>query len=188
MDAQPPLLLLVSTLLLLLFTAVAAVDGLYFHLYRYRLYARPASRTEHHLHTANAALFPVLTWLLFCGQPRGGLLWLAALLAGVTFAIEVWDVLIEPRSRADLGGLTGSEYAMHFLMSGVRWGGLLPLLLSAPPADWALQPTEMLSRPGWMVRVGWSMALPGVAIALLHVLLGLYPGIRIFRQPARTAL
>jgi hypothetical protein len=26
-----------------LFTTIAGVDGLYFHLYRYRLYARPAS-------------------------------------------------------------------------------------------------------------------------------------------------
>ncbi|MBP8196847.1 MAG: hypothetical protein KAY55_06715, partial [Deltaproteobacteria bacterium] len=42
---------------LLLFTTIAGVDGLYFHLYRYRLYARPASLYEHKLHTVNAVLF-----------------------------------------------------------------------------------------------------------------------------------
>ena len=42
---------------LALFAAVGAYDGLYLHLWKYRLYAREESRREHALHTAVAFLF-----------------------------------------------------------------------------------------------------------------------------------
>ena len=69
--------LLCAVLCLVLFTTIAGVDGLYFHLYRYRLYARPASRYEHKLHTINAVLFVPQVVLLFCLQVSGLWLWLS---------------------------------------------------------------------------------------------------------------
>ena len=69
--------LLCAVLCLVLSTTIAGVDGLYFHLYRYRLYARPASRYEHKLHTINAVLFVPQVVLLFCLQVSGLWLWLS---------------------------------------------------------------------------------------------------------------
>lgn len=170
--AEAPLLVaLISSLCLLLFTTIAGIDGLYFHLYRYRLYERPASRYEHLLHTINAVLFVPLTALLFCGQPLGLWRWLVAALFLTSLAVEVADVRCEKASRLDLGGLTTSEYLMHFLMSGLRFGCVLPLLCSGPLAVWRVDETALHARSLWMIIVGASIAVPAVFIAVLHVAL-----------------
>src|SRR6185369_8512911 len=67
---------------------LGAVDGLYFHLWKYRLYSRPETRYEHKLHTLRAFLFIPIVWLLF-GKNYGGLLLWAGVLATVA------DLLIE---------------------------------------------------------------------------------------------
>ena len=46
-----------SALLLIAFYALSLVDGLYFHLYAFRLHARPETRREHWAHTGRALLF-----------------------------------------------------------------------------------------------------------------------------------
>lgn len=156
---------------LVLFTAIAGVDGLYFHIYRYRLYLRPQSRYEHRLHTLNAWLFVPLVSLLFCATPTGLFLWLALLLFLASLAIEILDVLCEPASRRDLGGLVASEYLMHFLMSGLRFGAIGPLLTSTPLSDWRLAHSSLGPRPLWMFLLGLYIAGPGVGIAALHLVL-----------------
>lgn len=154
------------------FTVVAAIDGLYFHLMKYRLYRRPASRFEHLLHTWNAVLFVPLTALLFLIAPKGLLLWGALGLFGLTFLIEIADVLSEPKSRRDLGGLTGSEYLMHFLMAGLRVAMVAPLFLQPANGDWRLSATGFDARPLWFVLAGLYIVVPALGIAVLHVVLG----------------
>jgi hypothetical protein len=156
---------------LVIFTVIAGIDGLYFHLYRYRLYRRPQSRYEHRLHTVNALLFVPLVGLLFITAPHGLFLWLALLLFWASLGVEVLDVLCEPQSRRDLGGLIASEYLMHFLMAGLRFGAIVPLLCAAPPGDWLLSSTALGLRPLWLLLCGAYIAGPGLAIAGLHVVL-----------------
>lgn len=163
--------LLSAVLCLVLFTTIAGVDGLYFHLYRYRLYARPASRYEHKLHTINAVLFVPQVVLLFCLQVSGLWLWLSLLLFGATVAVEVTDVLCEEASRRDLGGLTRTEYLMHFLMAGLRFGWVMPLLFGRPSAAWSLVHTALGWNALWLLIAGLSIALPAVVIAAVHVVL-----------------
>src|SRR5438132_1692812 len=101
--APLPLPLIGSAVLMVMFTVIASTDGLYFHLWRYRLYARAASRYEHRLHTTNAAIFPLFTYLLFCVAPGGAYLWLTLALALLTLGVESADVLCERESRRDMG-------------------------------------------------------------------------------------
>ena len=56
---------------------LAAVDGLYIHLWRLRLHARPETRREHWLHTARALLFPPVLLGLFALPTGGVCLWTA---------------------------------------------------------------------------------------------------------------
>ncbi len=163
--------LLCAVLCLVLFTTIAGVDGLYFHLYRYRLYARPASLYEHKLHTINAVLFVPQVVLLFCLQGSGLWMWLSLLLFVATVAVEVTDVLCEEASRRDLGGLTRIEYLMHFLMAGLRFGWVMPLLFGRPAQVWSLAETSLGWSPLWLLLVGASIALPAVVIAAIHVVL-----------------
>lgn len=170
---------------LVLFSAIAGVDGLYFHLYRYRLYRRPQSRYEHRLHTINAVLFVPLTVLLFCLAPRGLFLWLGLLLFLASLGVEILDVLCEPASRRDLGGLLASEYLMHFLMSGLRFGAMVPLLTCASPEDWLAHNTALSLRPLWLFLCGIYIAVPGLGIAVLHLILDLrYANKPASRRPA----
>lgn len=166
----PPSLLFTCAALNIAFTLVAAVDGLYYHLWRYRLYERPESRREHWLHTGNALCFPLLSFLLLSVDPRGALRALALALFLLTLAFESLDVLCERASRASLGGLTPREYLLHFLMAGLRGASLVPLL--ALPG-WALSETALGPRPPWAFCLGLGIAVPGLAVAALHVWLGL---------------
>ncbi|MBL8631804.1 MAG: hypothetical protein JNM40_01175 [Myxococcales bacterium] len=163
--------LVCAVLCLVLFTTIAGVDGLYFHLYRYRLYERPASLYEHKLHTLNAVLFVPQVVLLFCLESSGLWLWLSLLLFVVTVAVEVTDVLCEEASRRDLGGLTRIEYLMHFLMAGLRFGWVMPLLFGRPAQAWSLSQTAIEWSSLWLLIVGASISLPAVVIAAIHVVL-----------------
>lgn len=156
---------------LLAFIAIAGIDGLYFHLYRYRLHARPASRYEHWLHTLNAVLFVPQIALLFLLAPSGALLWVTLLLFLTSLSIEVLDVLCEEASRKDLGGLLRSEYLMHFLMSGAHVGWVLPLLCAPPLSAWRLSQTALQPRPLWMLLCGAWIGGPAVLVAVLHLVL-----------------
>lgn len=122
--------------LLVAFTLVAAVDGLYLHLWTYRLHARADSRTEHLTHTLHACLYPVWVYLLFIRHSGGALLWLALAVVLVDFAVESWDVLIERRSRAGLGGLSSGEYWLHVVAITLRVAAIALVLAARPPAAW----------------------------------------------------
>lgn len=165
-----------ALVLLLAFTTVASIDGFWFHLYRYRLYARPACRREHLLHTANAVLFPFTLVPVFAADVTGAWLWAGVALFAATFAIESADVFTERDSRASLGGLSPTEYWMHFAMSGLRWGSTALAFASVPVAAWSA-PTSLAWRLPTIADplsiVPPAIALVGIPVAILHVLLAL---------------
>jgi hypothetical protein len=99
-------LMTAATVFLMIFGVVAAVDGLYLHLWKYRLYARPESLREHKLHTAQGALFAPVVFLLFYADFGGPALWTAVLFLAFEQVVEILDVLDERDSRASLGGLS----------------------------------------------------------------------------------
>src|SRR5687767_14562780 len=96
-------LVLMSTLCLFCFAVLSIVDGIYLHLFRYRLFARPASYREHLWHTARAALFAPILWLVFLRESGGASLWIGVGLIALDQIVELLDVLDEKASRAELG-------------------------------------------------------------------------------------
>lgn len=166
LDSVP---LFTAAVCMVIFTTIAAVDGLYYHLYKYRLHERPQSRLEHQLHTANVVLFVPQVFLLFWMQPHGLWLWLALATFLCSLVVEFFDVLCEPASRRDLGGLTGLEYLLHFMMAGLRFGAVVPLFVTAPTADWLMSATALGPRPLWFLLVGVYIGVPAIGIAALHV-------------------
>ncbi|HZH03721.1 MAG TPA: hypothetical protein VEY30_08060 [Myxococcaceae bacterium] len=168
------------TWVLLLYFAlaqVAAVDALYYHLWKYRLFERPETRREHWLHTAMSAAFVGVVWGLWCARSLGAWWWVLAIWQGATLAISLWDVALEPQTRARFGGLSGREYFLHMLMNalhGMAWA----VWLAVTYAD-AQQPT------GWgplehryplaAQAVAWVSLAAAVAMPALHLWLGLHP-------------
>jgi hypothetical protein len=96
---------------------LGAIDVLYFHLYRFRLYRQPGSVAEELTHLVRGAIFvAVLAVMLFSDGSPGAMMWLVAL-AGLDLANSAVDVLLERGSREPLGGLPSLEYLLHVMSS-----------------------------------------------------------------------
>lgn len=164
-------LILLAVLCWNLVCLLGTVDGLYFHLWKYRLYAHAETRYEHKLHTARAVLFLPAVWLLFGKNYGGWLLWLGVFVAAVDLVIEWLDMRCEGPGRQQLGGLATNEYITHLYASGLRLTALVLILAAKPRAAWAFSaPLELAPPyPQWMTWLAFS-ALPGSALAVvLHL-------------------
>ena len=185
-------LYLPSTAALVVFLILGTVDGLFFHLWRYRLYARPASEREHLYHTIAAVTFAAMLPALFLWETGGLLLWTGVLLIGADLIVSLVDMLAENDSRADLGGLSRGEYVLHMVIMTAKGSAISLALAARPDAAWAFDaPWILRPLPAFATFVGWQ-ALPGaIAIGALHVWLCLDSGIRTmeaFRARVSAAL
>lgn len=172
-------LYLPSTVALLLFLVLGAVDGLFLHLWRYRLYARPASRREHGYHTIAALTFAATLPAVFLWETGGLLLWIGVVLIGAEMVVSLADMLAEGDSRAELGGLSRGEYVLHMVIMTAKGSALSLALAARPQAAWSLEaPWILQPLPAFATFVGWQ-ALPGaMAIAALHLWLCTDSGVR----------
>lgn len=160
-----------ATFLLLGFAVLAAVDGIYLHLWKLRLHTRPASWLEHLLHTASAVVFVPILLTLFLAPTAGPVLWSALALLVLLHAIEVLDVRVERASRAELGGLSRGELALHVVLVGTRSLAVLLTLASRPLAAWSpFAPPTLGEHPAWVGAVVGVGLVPGaVAVAAIHL-------------------
>ena len=165
-----------SVVLLFAFLAIASVDGFYFHIYKYRLYRRRDSQREHGMHTINALLLPLCVAPLVLADAHGAWLWAAVAVNAGAFVIESVDVFSENTSRRALGGLTRTEYWMHFTMSGLRWMHVGLAFAMHPATDW-FGPLAWewlpVSSAHPMTGLAWGAVAASLPIAGLHVALAL---------------
>lgn len=129
-------LVIAATVFLILFAIVASIDGLYFHLYKYRLYLREESLREHKLHTIRAFLFVPIVFLLFARNFAGALIWVALIVILADLVVEMLDVVSEKDSRAGMGGLSTAEYATHIVATTLRVAALGLILAAKPAPAW----------------------------------------------------
>jgi phosphatidylglycerophosphate synthase len=165
------------------FLVLGAIDGVYLHLWRYRLHARPESTREHRFHTAAAVLFAATLPALYLWATAGWLLWCAVLLVAADLVVSIADMRAERDSRAGIGGLSTGEYVLHMLLMSLR-GAALALAFAARPAEaWSLDGPPILgSLPPFASAIAWQV-LPGtIAVAVLHVWLCLPAGVSRFER------
>ena len=163
------------------FIFFASFDALYYHFYKFKLHLRSSTTTEHQLHTANALLFPVTIYFLFCGNFTGVALWLGIGAVAVTFGIELFDVFTEKTSRIEFGGLPAFEGVLHFLMGVLRALAFGVVLGTKHPQDFMLANVGLgkfwgifiaqsaAPYPAWVVTMGFIMFLASLPMAALHV-------------------
>lgn len=160
-----------SLFLLVVFALLSAIDGLYFHLWKYRLHARAESRREHLLHTLRSLLFPAIVLALYAQPSAGIILWIGVGLVVLDAGVEFWDVWIERDSRVAWGGLSSAEYLLHVLLTILRTASLALNLAARPIEAW------YWSTPGLVASTNAGLAefvtrsiLPGaIGVALLHL-------------------
>jgi len=159
--------------ILLVYSSVGTIDGIYNHLYRYRLYAHASSFTEHLSHTfLSLGLALTVTLLVFVEMGTAGFAFLLGIQA-LSVLNTLWDVSLELKSRVPLGGFPRHEYILHtviFLLHGAfLWAVIANAdqLVHGPgfgTLRWPLLPTFLLSNAVVLV-------IGGLAMFVVHVYL-----------------
>lgn len=164
-------MLIAATVCFVLHALVAAIDGAYFHLYKYKLHTRPESIVEHFTHTLRAGTMAISAVVLFALNVGGLLLWAAFVLIGIDLVVETWDVLIERRSRAMIGGLSSLEYLTH-AHAILLYAASYSLVLAAKPAGAFSSGAPLLLKPAYPIAVsaaGWVVAAGAMLTTIQHV-------------------
>ncbi|MCZ2250024.1 MAG: hypothetical protein LC111_14795 [Bacteroidia bacterium] len=104
-----------ALVILCIIAPIGAVDVLYYHLYRFRLFEREASAPEEITHLIRHVCFLAIVALLAGGTPSATADKALLVLLAVDLLNSTLDVILEPRSRASLGALPPGEYLLHFL-------------------------------------------------------------------------
>jgi hypothetical protein len=169
--------LLTAGVSLALFAVLAFYDGFVLHIFRYRLYQHPESKTEHLTHTLRAVLFPFIAYFLFLGNCQA-CFWVGMAAVLLDVGVMLWDAYIEKDSRAFMGGLPRWEYILHLLVNGFHFvsvAAILILKLDMGTGGIVLVPI-MDDLPGlYLFRALVANLLPGaVILAALHVVV-LFP-------------
>ncbi len=158
----------VTLFLLAIVAPVGAIDILYFHIYRFRLYDQPAARTEVATHILRAAVIGTAALLLVATPFTPFVAATLGILLALDFLNNVVDVWLEPEARRSLGGLPPLESAIHIF--GATAAGAITatyLLLWALGESPAAAPLpSWLSLQGYMLGIG-SFMLATVKIGLL---------------------
>lgn len=165
-------LITASFVFLNLFMVLGAVDLFYFHIWKYRLHTRPESRYEHKLHMAFAFLMVPLALLLYYQNFGGWALWAGVFLMVAALSTELLDVFSENDSRASIGGLSTSEYALHVVLTILKVASFSLLFASKPVSAWDLSSPLVLGSYGWMGEmIALKVAIGSGLVGILHLAL-----------------
>ncbi len=151
---------LICTILLVLFCLLGAFDGLYFHLFKYKLHLHPSARKEHIIHTARAFVFVPMSLLLFVFNSEGIFLYAGIFLVLVDLGLELVDILEERKSRAPLGGISSEETAIHVFASSFKLAAITTLLLTKEAAAFTtMRAIETVPLPDYLRILGLLFAI-----------------------------
>jgi hypothetical protein len=155
---------------------LGAIDVLYFHLWKFRLHARRASRAETLTHLLRGVLIAAGAYVMARFEPHGAWFWAIAALFALDFVNNLADVVLEPSSRASLGGVPPAEYALH--IAGATLTGAVAAAFLAQADRLAGLPTELATSHGLSAMLSTN----GVIIAVGAGLLTLFEGALLVRH------
>ena len=165
-------LVILSFVFLNLFMVLGAVDLFYFHIWKYKLHTRAESRYEHKLHMAFAFLMVPVAYLLYYQNFGGWALWAGAFFVAAALSTELLDVVSENDSRASIGGLSTSEYALHVVLTILKVAAFAFLFASKSAAAWDLSSPSVLGTYGSMGElIALKVMVGSGAVAILHLAL-----------------
>ena len=165
-------LVIAGFIFLNLFMIVGTVDLFYYHIWKYKLHARPESRYEHKLHMAFAFIMVPLAYFLYYQDFGGYALWAAVAFVVAALGTEMLDVFTEADSRAAIGGLSTGEYSIHVAATIFKVASFAFMFAAKPAAAWSASSQTLLGSYGSM---GEMMALQvmigSFVVGVLHIVL-----------------
>lgn len=162
------------TILLALYSLLAVIDGVYLHLYRYRLQERAESKLEHLTHTIRAFLFSGILITLFIQMDDNRFFYLGMVMVLLDILVLLVDAYTEKDSRAFMGGLPRWEYMLHLMVNGFHFAAIavfLVLKINITSDGFVLnQQFEGIQSYAVFQLVAVNLLPGAVLISLLHVL------------------
>lgn len=115
-------------ILMVLFVLLGMYDGIYLHIFKYRLYENPDSKFEHLTHTVRAVLFPFILFFLYMQETASGFYIGISFVALdlVTLGVDAYE---EKDSRSFMGGLPRWEYIIHLFVNGFHFAAIAVFLV-----------------------------------------------------------
>jgi len=172
--------MLVPLTLLLAMALIGSIDGAYYHTYKFALYRQPSARVETVTHIIRAFSMAFVVWILAHYTPMGGWFWAVGIVFAIDVIDDIVDILVEPGSRAPLGGLPTAEYLIHMIVmacGGGAWTTFVVLGWGAQNEATALLPFAS-TLPAWVL---WLSRL----VAVGALLSGLGDTIQLIRSVMR---
>lgn len=165
---------ILSSILLISYSALALFDGVYLHLFKYRLHEQESSKFEHFTHSIRAFLFSGILYTLYSGIENNRLFLIGLLLILIDVITLIIDAYVEKNSREFMGGLPRWEYILHLLVNGFHFASIAVFLVIKVE----LTNDGMILHDNFQSFENYSLfkmiainLLPGaILIALLHVL------------------
>ena len=157
-----------SLLVLLAAGPIGAIDVIYFHLWKFRLFERPESVKEEITHLIRGVVAPTTTAILLLGYPQGLWYWTVAALFAIDSFNTLLDVMFEPYSRTPRG-VPPQECAIHFVgtsLMGAAWALYMVLGWGARSLPTALAPRTDSFIPAWAMDLGF-IAVGGAYVLVL---------------------
>lgn len=164
-------LILISSGLLVAFASLSIFDGVYFHLWKFRLQERDDSKFEHLTHTGRALLFIPALILLYILGPKGVCAWVAVVVLGLDLIVETFDVLSEKSSRETIGGLPSNEYLLHIMLTTIRVAAFTAAFVAIPKEAWRIDSNVELLIPEVSKLIAYNLLPGAVLILLFHIYL-----------------
>lgn len=172
-----------SIILLTAYSVLALFDGVFLHLYKYRLYDHSESKLEHLTHTIRAFLFTGILTTLFINPEDNNLFLLGITLVIADVITLIVDAYLEQDSRSFMGGLPRWEYILHLIVNGIHFASIAVFLVIKINIDGdgiiLVNDFQQMERFHTFKNIAISL-LPGAAlISLLHVLV-YFPGFKLY--------
>lgn len=169
---------ILAILLLISFSILGFFDGVYLHLYKYKLHVHSESRFEHYTHTLRSVFFIGILYFLYLGIENNMFFYIGLAFVLLDLVVLFIDAYVEKDSRKFMGGLPRWEYIIHLFVNGFHFAGIAVLLILKIDID----------QNGISLNTGLSRAinfnsfkltalniLPGaILVSILHVVL-LFP-------------
>ncbi|MDR7211513.1 hypothetical protein [Flavobacterium piscis] len=120
---------ILSSALLIAYSVLALFDGVFLHLYKYRLHEQKESKFEHLTHTIRAVLFSCILYSLFIRIENNSMFFIAMTLVFLDIITLMADAYVEKDSRKFMGGLPRWEYIIHLLLNGFHFASITVFLV-----------------------------------------------------------
>lgn len=119
----------IAIILLTLFAILGLYDGFYLHIFKFKLYERPESRTEHIMHTIRGVLFPAILYFLYLKNDCTTSFFIGMTLVLLDIIVLGIDAFVEKDSRVFMGGLPRWEYIVHLFVNGFHFASIAVFLV-----------------------------------------------------------